>query len=465
MPPTHSARDLEEIEAIKAGVFELRAPEMRLDSGSASGRTYSGGGSLRQADDGLDFELYAPGERATLKQLEDRMQQLPGTWVDESQLATLELTDQRGRHWRANKVSVHEHFSAGGLIARGRVRQLEHAVERRSDQELESHRIWMHLPGRLRLPRVQATETRITVADRHASVEVQRDAWLVMDSGIEWLFTYSEAGVDLLIESSSPFPPGFETRVEEALWFIVAREARWSILRLNSDSTSRFVVRPMQPPSRCRLRPPLDAHREPSWIPDIEQLLLSYLHFIANEGEQGATAPTSAQLLRVIRASASNVDEEALALSLAIESLVERHFSSWAEPEQEEQEELERLRGHIRQAIVSESLKRRVIGTLGRWKGSSPHSALQRLAEAGVISDEQRRVWKKMRPMTAHGNFVAGRTVNSLRAAAEDCDQLQQLLLRLILHTIGYSGRYNDRTTPGWPVREFPDANGADAAG
>jgi hypothetical protein len=76
------------------------------------------------------------------------------------------------------------------------------------------------------------------------------------------------------------------------------------------------------------------------------------------------------------------------------------------------------------------------------------------------VDDADVRAWKKVRNPTLHGGRGAMSTGDEQIQDNLDClFRLQNLLNRVILHLMDYSGRYKDYGQPGWPERDFPGSN------
>ncbi len=449
----------DEVDAVKAGKFELRAPHMELVLRGDPARRFSGGGWLRQDEGRLSYELYSSTDSVTLDQFMAPLMEAPGSWTRHSQLYDLTLQDTSGRTWTAEKTRVQTDAinNQSGAIAHGTVRQVE--CSSRAEQPMNGARMWLYFPGRLRLPATHRTTTQITVAEDQPLVGWTFNVWLVEDADRRFRFTRHEEGVELVVECGNPLEPGFDTRIEEALWLVLGRHAQWGALHIASGGHQRATIRPRPSPPPNRAREPLELD-DPDHAPDIAELFLKYLDSASREGRSGAYAPASAQLLRVVRASAGNVDEQVVALVLAIEDLARRYFSDFGTPPESERDAISSLQEHVNDwggELRSKEIdvRDRVIKFLDGWKGSNARQVLLALQERGVITAEQRLTWEGLRHKAAHGSFVSGTTIETLRAASEHCDHLHQLLLRLIFTMIGYRRRFTDRTEVAWPTKTF----------
>lgn len=70
------------------------------------------------------------------------------------------------------------------------------------------------------------------------------------------------------------------------------------------------------------------------------------------------------------------------------------------------------------------------------------------------VGDEELRAWKQMRSPLAHGRFPSGplsETEVQLQSHQLDC--AASIINKFVFGLIGYSGDYQDFSTPGWPTR------------
>lgn len=96
----------------------------------------------------------------------------------------------------------------------------------------------------------------------------------------------------------------------------------------------------------------------------------------------------------------------------------------------------------------------RAFSAIGSLKSTRAVDKLHALVEAGMISDEDRGTWKKLRDIAAHGSFKVNPT--EIQKLYDDVWRLNTLVYKLAFLRIGYSGKFSNRAVRDWPVQDFP---------
>jgi hypothetical protein len=146
------------------------------------------------------------------------------------------------------------------------------------------------------------------------------------------------------------------------------------------------------------------------------------------------------------------VETEALALGVAVESLVRREFKNLGIPDLTFVEAIESALEHIDSWVGPEDVKERVRNSISGMRGTNPRAALKKLVDVGVLRKDHLSAWNKIRHPTAHGNEFH----MPFREIVRQCDLTYSALTRLIFAVIGYQGPYTDYSVEGWPTVEYP---------
>jgi hypothetical protein len=200
----------------------------------------------------------------------------------------------------------------------------------------------------------------------------------------------------------------------------------------------------MQP----RLDPPI--HFSPHDDEDAAQLFQRYLDYVLTYNEP-RYHPTSVNVLQVLRASAQSIEAEALALGVAIESVLNREYAWCGQPSDAEQREVDELLQLVAESGLSDQIKARALGALGRFKSASAEGRLRLLEQQGHLRTEWVDAWRRIRHATAHGREIETPFEETIRL----CNRAYMLFTRLIFSRIGFTGRCEERRMGEWRIVPF----------
>ena len=438
-----------EIEAAKGGTFSVDCLTMELRSrGEGPGRAFRGPGVIRQDGLGaLQFTLYDASYEFGPSDLEATFSP-PGDWLPEESFYDLSATDWTGRNWQAEWIQPDTSTRMGqpGVVVRGVLRGMTATSDDTATGCIES----LHFLTGDRIPTNKVTETITTAAGR-TTKRGARNVWLFQAGPYELLFTKTESVLQVDAKSKADaFPDGFDSRIEEALWFLLANPLEWTILEVVTPNGSRACIRPTGGVTkRPRLRPPIEPHQIDA-VEDTERLLSQYLLFV-HDYDGARYHPLSVNIRKVLRASTGTIQEEALQLSVSVEWIVRRYFSGYGEPSKTVLATIDRFNALMASWEAPSELKDRLLGCAGSIKGTNPRTALRRLAEQGAITTTQFEAWERLRHPAAHGL----ESDENIRDLVTLCDKVHQLLLLLTFGAIGYKGFYTDHCARGWPLVTF----------
>jgi hypothetical protein len=202
-------------------------------------------------------------------------------------------------------------------------------------------------------------------------------------------------------------------------------------------------------PSSTRLRPSLEPSHGAT-AKHLGEMFSRYVDYVL-PGLDDTYHPTSVNILSVLRASAITIESLALALAIAIESVVRREFADLGRPIPDALGVFDSAIEYVSNWPGDASMKGRITQAISTWKGPSAREALKHLADQGVISHQQLRAWNAVRHPMVHGQ-VTNRPVEELLLP---CDLQHMALLRLLFKVLGYDGPYTDRSIDGWPQVQF----------
>ena len=136
--------------------------------------------------------------------------------------------------------------------------------------------------------------------------------------------------VTLTIKSTSPFPAHVETRVVEALQFVLARSLWWRALKSIIGSEETITLVSPRPTSARRGLPPPIALSTAAGHQHLWQLFDLYFRHILQRSEPG-WHPCSVHLHAACEASANSREAYALGLAVAVEGITNALFPHCAQ--------------------------------------------------------------------------------------------------------------------------------------
>ena len=410
---------------------------------------YRGPGFIRQSAEGkMEYRIY---DRERQLSFGDTFLSLGvGASIPDDRFYDLEARDMRGRTWSATRTlpTVDSSTDIRGSICSGTAWQI--TCTEKAPESSTTDRLWMYLPGEFKLPTSAGTRV-VREALERKSYSYDLNLWQIENDRFEFLLTKVDNGLE--VEASladGTFPEHLDMRLEEALWFVLASPAKWSLLEEFRGGLHRFTIRaPRDSTIRPRLRPPLEpGHGEQAT--HLGEMFTRYLEFILLYTKD-RYHPISVAIYRNLRASALSVDSEALWLPVSIETVIEQCFQHLGHPEQSVLKNLEEAIKHIEKWMGEPAIITRIVKAIKLWGGQNTREALNQLVQMGVISELQLTAWNRVRHRMAHGRQIS----NLLEELPELCDLIYIALLRLLFEAIGYSGPYTDRSRVGWPTIEY----------
>ncbi len=438
-----------EYDALRAGYLRIDCRRMELTCRGAATPTYHGAGVITVGDGtDLNFELYDPHYDGGTEALDRIFNVQAGQWLPEDHFYNLSVIDFGGREWHAEWLDADPttHLGAPGALVRGSIRTLT-ATDRGVGKQ---HHLFMRIPGRLEIPINSATTTETTAGDRK-SHKFSRNLWIHDDPSKEFRFRKTDRSLEIDISSSHPLPRGYDTRVEEALWFVIGRPVQWQMLRESGPDSSRLVLRAApSEPLKPRLNPPLSVHDDPLGE-SLGKMFSAYLGRVI-EYEEERYHPLSVVVRSVLRSSASSIQDEALALGVAVESLLREYFSAEGAADAESVCHADAAQKHLEAWNGPNSIKDRVRTCIGYIKGPTPRTALRFFESRGVLRQYHRVAWEELRNTATHGLLRS----DDLHRLVELCDTVHQLFCLLVFKVIDYSGPFTDYRVPGYPTAVAP---------
>lgn len=434
-----------EVEALKARTLTLDCRRMTLSKNATV--AYQGAGSITQNEQGrLEFALFDPTTEVGFEFLHS-LAQLPGTWQKLDDLYTLEAIDLSDRHWIARGVDASTSGRAGepGTIVRGPLREIVARSER------ESKDAWLQLlfPGRPEILTTHVTEKSTTVDEQTLS-GWERNLWIMETKWGRLMLNGGATHLEVSLTAQTPnLPEHFHERLEEVIMSMLATPLAYTLVQRSWGEHTETKIRSE------RGRGPEPRQGAPIWsnaveaTPDAADLFERLLGRVIETGDATKRHPLTLALRFALHAGAMSLDAEALVTATQVESLVLKCYSELAVESPSEIAEIDKAAKAIAGLGVEQDVAERLGRCVNQMKAPRAIRALRHLTVSGAVLEHQVKAWDRIRHRAAHGSL----NISDVPETAAQCDAMFQLLWFLIFDQVGYTGRYTDYCTPGWPLR------------
>jgi hypothetical protein len=430
---------------------------MQLLQQNSSEVVYDGAGAIRFGEDGrLEYVLYDTKSNVSPERFFTGIELQQGEWLQPEHFYRLRATDLHDRLWTAEWLDADPSSIWGvpGAVVRGRIRELRCLPEKR--EPVRTIALYARTVGDI--PKNDRTTVRTNVAGSE-SERFHRNVWTATTS-IGRLRGVREGDVLHLVvhADEAAISEDVALRLEEAVSFVLGEQIRWTIEQ-EGEPNGTIVIRDVADSiRRPRVRPPIEFGSFEA-LEEVCQLLDRFLSYLIRTSPGvDKRHPLAVSVLNVLRASSAMLEDEALAVSVQVESVTRAYFGSEGDPDPSTIASIEKILGYIGKWDGANSIRTRVLNLVGNLKGVNAEAALRRLEAIGLIEERHWRAWRALRHPSAHG---AVRQID-VRETVARCDLVFDLLLRLIFRVIGHTGAYSDHTTKGWPLRQMPSVGPTD---
>lgn len=449
-----SILDQQELVGVQDGSFELFCPQMELQRPSARGlRKYTGHGVVRyDSQHRLQFELNAVESRTGIDALDD-LQELTsvplGDVIPDSHYFSLMAIDAKGRTWRSSEISpdIKPDRATGGTRVSGSLD--EAAYELTAADEDNTSFFYVIALGKLKAP------TNVSISDLDDSekpIKSNKRGLKINHQLYSVLILSSPESFSVRITNTwDILPLHFDKRVIETLQFILARPLLFILMFQQDSQTSKLTLySKRQRQAEARLSPPIRLD-EVDAIDDIGNLFCRYLDFILQH-EHKTFHSVSGQVNSILYASAGFFETEAIALSVAIESILKDNLPNIGLPSEQLKKELNEAVEYIKSWRGSPEVRKRIEGSIKAMLTPRALDKLAALEIKRVITTEQRAEWSYIRNRMAHSGRLDSISAEEL---IPRINRLLILFYRIIFYIIGYQGKYTDYSSRGWPTSNF----------
>jgi len=341
-----------EIADFRHGLWKVDCPKMVLRSWSSDKpAVLSGSGMIGQdLDQSLTFKLFASRSR-NVAPWGVYQSFVSGEVIPEQAYYDLSAIDLNGRSWTSKRILPDLNWPASGLpVVDGYMDELATIARLRDTGLARGIHLTMHIFSRAKIPRNALTKGRTSIAGKVRSRFSALDAWKFRSCGLDFLIIKPDEEV-ITIEISSTsaqLPDYLEQRVVEALQFMLSRPIHWVILDKWERKTRTIVLSSQRVSDRTKRSYPI--------LPEImsnprtgkasaiyhRRLFDCYLRHVLPQSKK--RHPLWGQINAVQEAGQGTfIDAQALALTVAIESLLGSEFANLARPTKAQQKAVKKV--------------------------------------------------------------------------------------------------------------------------
>jgi hypothetical protein len=455
---------IEEFVALKAGRFELDCRTIELVQNKSEGaRTFGGPGFIRQNATGdIEFKIYTSDVQNTdaARELQNESMLQPGKIVEAHEYFTLRATDYRGGIWAAERVlprnSWYFNATPNAVLTVGTIEHLTYSALLASEPTHAQNFVRMHFFDSVDVPCTQFRDFGTRATGSH---QRNFDAFEALKCNFEVRQMHDEFVIQAT--SQDALPPFFETRILEALQFILARSLKWRILveRRDGGAGSTQFSSPAPNSPKTRLDPPIGTMRIDAAV-FTWQLFAQYLEYVTREATSHFWHPCSAQLHNACEASANSMDAWQIGLCVAVEGisnlLATDVLSDMEKNEVGRLQKLVKIWTKCRKwpAVLSS----RAAGLLSQMHNARLQDRLAPLAKDGNVDPRYIRSWSQLRNQRVHARHYdpSKLSMNELQSILTLINEVTVMMYQIVFYLIGYTGEYTDYGTLGFPSRTYP---------
>lgn len=400
-------------------------------------------------------------KRGNLTVIDDKSAKI-GAIIEESEYFSLSAFDSQGREWKSMRVIIGgERNSNGSLIA-----QFHEISCNFSIKSNEKASLYLQLPGKIDFPSNTSNIDAIT-NPRNDLIPAEEElrhlhfqpAAHFFACDYEFFIKHQDNSTIIEVKSDcDKLPEMIETRICEALQFVLGDFIEWSILELHKQNQKTIRIQSFYNQNyKPKLKPPISFEKLDT-TGDVWCLYEHYLKHILKYNEI-SWHPISGWISRILQARILYLDTELLTIAVAVESLLKieplKQLSEIvpldAQSNNFESQKL-LIIDAIKQLNIDDSLENRLEVFLNQMNSITTTDRLWNLVKKGLLNKNLVEAWKKVRNYTAHGNVVKHKEMDKYLKL---CNKVTVLFNHLVFLAIDYTGNYTDYGEIGWIKKEY----------
>ncbi len=424
------------------GSWELNFWQIALTPLGGGAPVFEGPGLVNYSADGcLKLKLFCTNDVALWELVLSHLSLSPGRLVPESSRYGLLAVDEHDRQWVADRVYARAQSTRGPVMC-----DLVSLTCITSSNAPPSARLV--LPEPVRIPR-RHSPLSSHEARKSDQEEASRVATFPIGGGTATVRgTQTSLTVDV-VSDQAELHSSIALLIGDSLQFVMARPMRWVIIESCVGSERRVEVRSREADSKKGRRlPPVDVNDENADA--VWDMCAAYSAYVADKTGPNRH-PMSVRVCDILDSATGSIDAHALTLGVAVESVLHSEFETVVARDERVRTELQKVRKAVEAIDLDETLRSRVLSSIGRLSEISAVDRARGLAAAGAIATTQVKDWGDLRHRFAHGSTDVDR-----QTLVNLVFSVTVLFNHLVFAAIGYYGKYTDYSDPDrWPIRVY----------
>lgn len=450
------------VEAFANDTLIIDCPQITLTQrGTVAPRVISGRGMISlQASSSFQLRMYTDlPENNPFAELVRMSNWVSGEVIPDDEFFSLDAIDVSGVTWQAKSIYVKLTGYNHGVVATGNFDLLTHHKTGLSDTVPSVLSMWFF--EALEVPFTRYVRTEVTSGDRklQQSLSPKFTDFDVGPFSFEVASIEAKKGTTILSAKSTTaqFPLGMESRILEALRYVTFSPINWCIVDKQHGGCREVSIMPKQKNTKGLFEEPLSSNRPDCGI-DYWRLFSAYLHHVMDFKDELRYHPLSAQLFQIITAETRQMHIVGLLISVAVEGVLNCEFEGLANPPKDFLDSIDSAIKLIRRLkCTNATLAARIKGSMNPMKSARAADKLKVLQEQGVVTKKMVSDWQKLRNTTAHASVHDNES--DIQQLWNRCNTVYTLLNFLVFKAIGYTGKFQDFSSSGWPISQFPSVS------
>lgn len=446
---------IDEREDFRKNQLMLDCPKITIRKGDNTNSKLEGCGSIFQLADGtLNFKIYCLNTDV-LRESILHQNILPGQIIPESEHFNLTAIDKDDRKWTAKNTSfsLYAKSKTKFTVISGRANSI--ISKTKSTHPHVGNYASLQIFQKVEIPTNTATKVTTFVKRQEMHSRMSLNAAKISTPNHSFLLWYEEDILNISYHTKKPvgkLPTFFNTRVIEALSFILAYPLEWSLSETTNDNSTETILKakPLGENDQ-RLYPPIRLNGPGNSNRAVWDLFKRYLRYIESVTSE-TWHPISQRVFSILQASAGSLETQGLTLGVETEGLIKDHLAKRYEISSKLKRNITKLKKHIKKLPIEESLKNRFLGSIGNFLQIRPGDVLKDLSKSNFIHEDYFKAWKDLRNSSAHANAINSCGVQKY---VDLCNKTTTLFYQLIFLIIRYKGFYTNYGTRGFSDAYF----------
>jgi hypothetical protein len=442
----------DEINAIKEKRWQIDFGHVEFVRNDGSHRIDGRGYIRMEADGGASFKLY-PDQPLAASQGAKWFTEFHGRLIPVSRFYKLKGADSTGRTWEALNIMPHvQILSQGDQPVSGIIYGELKGSSESEHKYAKAHLIYKCFEKydfQCNAVTKKYCDDNGTPVRAGSSLDTARFSM----NDLDFVLKNENDQFAMTITSNNPYMPSIiESRSVEAMQFLLGCAIDWHILEKHENGNEYIKVRFRHAPTAA-IHPPL-LYRDPKAV-DYWKMYIKYLEYICQNDDENSWHPISLFMHRIFEARKASIETQCLALAVVVEGLLMTEFKDLAKPSEELIHWIEQAKSLLSQSGMPEGICIRMAGAITDMKRASATGKLQELLNVGIITEKEKKTWTKLRNSSAHPKCAF---FKDFEEAYYAFDTVLTLFYKLVLHRIGYCGKYTDYGNTSMDDKLFPPA-------